>query len=142
MTKIFTAKRDDLWGIVELLSSHEPQASYRVRSFQTVVLPAIINGRAIVSFDEKGKITGFANWTLMTPERSIGFLSRKKLLTPEDFTTTEGNFWCVDMVTTKGFTETRAFVKELRKIANDVGFDGEYGFFSRITKNRIGWVKR
>jgi len=142
MIKILTAKREDFWGIVELLSSNEPQASYRVRSLQKVVMPSIKNDRAIVSFDEKGKITGFANWTLMTPDRSIGFLSRKKLLTPEDFTTTEGNFWCVDMVTTKGFMETRAFVKELRKIANDVGFDGEYGFFNRITKNRIGWVKR
>jgi len=138
--------QDTLFGINALMGKTTRYKDETLFDFERVILPAIELGQTIVFWDDgdRTKPTAFATWAWLDKEATNGYISRTRLLQPEDFPRTgnDDQLFIIDFVCLKDVVKT---VRYLVKFFSETT-DAPYAIIARSygtdKVKRLGIFKR
>jgi hemolysin-activating ACP:hemolysin acyltransferase len=137
-----TSQNNLLLGqVTSLLLTSEVHRRWYLGSLARLIVPAIAYDKIVTDYDNDDNLIGFATWAILSPEAEHGYKTRTRLLQPEDFNNTKGNFWCIDLVAPQGPKQVSRIAKAVRNVGSlTVGTDST-GYWMRSHRNHFGTAK-
>ena len=115
--------------------------SWYIYDLENWIIPAIENDRLVILYSDHGPI-GFYTYTFLTKDAEFGYLTKTKSLTPEDWTTEQGDgtLYVIDFM---ALESVRNCVKLCRNHLHQLFGDKEdFGYFFRRAKGRLGKIAK
>jgi len=129
--------------VLDLMEMSEFHQQYDVEDIERLIVPAILNNRCIVIYDDEQTPIGMFTYTWLNEEAEEGYLEGTRKLQPIDWETDpeHGKLYVIDFIAP--FNNGSRIARNCRSYLSENTHTDDEGLFVRMAKDgRVGRVGR